>query len=103
MIYYLALPLIPLLVYLWCAGRGRRRPLGIVLCVVNASALIVLVYFICLGMYFQNYYAGPPFERYPSLVISRWWVVVVGLLVVPLDLIALAAYLLRRRRRPRER
>lgn len=96
-IYYLALPFIPLLVYVRCAGGGRRKPLGIVFCVANVSAVIVFVYFICLGMYFQNYYAGPPFEKYPSLVISRWWVAVVGLFVVPWDVICLTVYLLRRR------
>jgi hypothetical protein len=100
MIYYLPPFVIPLLfLILYLNKIKRREPYAVIFYVINISMAFVLIYFVILGLYFQNYYMGPPFEIYHSLVISKCWMEVLGFFVLPLDIVYFFIYLKNRFKR----
>lgn len=89
--YYLPAFVIPLVVF-FLVYRRRRNWFMTVFYGTNISMLVLLIYFLALGLYFKSYYMGH-FDVYPSLQISRWWMRVLLFFVLPLDLIYLFFYL----------
>jgi hypothetical protein len=89
--YYLVALLIPLVVFLIVSRRSRRWYVT-VFYGTNISMLVLLIYFVALGVYFKSFYMGH-FDVYPSLHISQWWMRALLFLVLPLDLVFSFLYL----------
>ena len=83
MIYYLPIPI--LLIISFFVFRKSTHPKF--LKAANFAALLIFIYFILLGLYFQNFYMGEMSGGYPSRIISVWWTRLFLFLLLPIDII----------------
>jgi len=89
--YYLFALLIPVVAF-FIVFRKSRRWYPTLFYGANISMLVLLIYFVGLGLYFKSFYMGQ-FDVYPSLHISRWWMGALLFIVLPIDLVFLFLYL----------
>lgn len=96
MAYYLVLLLIPVSAYFLVRKILPQNKSLNAFVVINLSMIVILIYVILLGFYFHHYYMGPELESYPSLTISKYWTIVLIFIVLPLDIIWLCVYFIRK-------
>lgn len=82
MSYYLPIFLMILISYF--AFKNTKNIFLLVAKVLNLSLLLTLVYSIILGLYFKNYSMDEFSGEYPSAVMSRWSVILLLFVALPL-------------------
>lgn len=93
--YYLPIA-IGVLIVIVCFFRNKPKA-GKILFWSNIFALLTLIYSVILGIYFKSFSFAEFPGGYPSKIISYWSSLILIIIILPLDILYLLIYLIKKR------